>query len=295
MAPPRFLVTGATGYVGHTVAAALAARASGSVTALARHSTPTGITHDLTAPLPDLPTLDGAVVIHCAAEIRAAAWAEHWRGNVIATRHVMDWAVRHRSPRVVVFSTGGVYGFQAGRRMTERDPAKPEGHYARTKLMAEDVARNIAERHGIDLVILRLYFPFGGAFPRGGTAAAGLFQRVLTAVRDGGVLHVNPGGAPRITPVHVDDVAAAVVASVEPSFAPGTFNLSGDEDLSVLDLIERVQARVGGAAILRHTQQATGDLMGDNTSLRDAGWIPKHSVDGYLDSLEHSAYVRSNV
>jgi nucleoside-diphosphate-sugar epimerase len=293
-----FLVTGATGYVGRTIAAALGAR--GTVTALARRGTPSldaastgGITHDLTAPLPDLRALDGAVVIHCAAEIRASAWADHWRGNVIATRHVMDWAVRHRSPRVVLFSTGGVYGFQTGRRMSERDPVNPEGHYARTKLMAEDIARKIAARHGIDLVVLRLYFPFGGPFPFGapGAGAAGLFQRVLTAVRDGGVLHVNPGGAPRITPVHVDDVAAAVLASVDPSFAPGTFNLSGDEDLSVLDLIERVQARMDRAAILRQTQHATGDLMGDNTSLRVAGWTPIRSVDGYLDGLEHRAYV----
>jgi UDP-glucose 4-epimerase len=289
---PRFLVTGATGYVGRTIAAALAAR--GPVTPLARRGTP-GVAHDLTLPLPHLPALDGAVAVHCAAEIRATAWADHWRGNVIATRHLMDWAVRHHSPRVVLFSTGGVYGFQAGRRMSERDPVNPEGHYARTKLMAEDIARNIAGRHGIDLVILRLYFPFGGPFRRGGTAAAGLFQRVLAAVRDGGVLHVNAGGAPRITPVHVDDVAAAVVAGVEPSFAPGTFNLCGDEDLSVLDLIERVQARVGGAAILRHTQQATGDLMGDNRSLRLTGWTPVRSVDGYLDSLENVSYVRSNV
>jgi nucleoside-diphosphate-sugar epimerase len=166
-----FLVTGATGYVGRTIAAALGAR--GRVTALARRGTPSfdaastgGITHDLTAPLPDLPALDGAVVVHCAAEIRASAWADHWRGNVIATRHVMDWAVRHRSPRVVLFSTGGVYGFQAGRRMSERDPVSPEGHYARTKLMAEDIARKLAARHGIDLVVLRLYFPFGGLFPR---------------------------------------------------------------------------------------------------------------------------------
>lgn len=293
----RFLVTGATGYVGRTIAAALAAR--GTVTALARRITPPfdankhgvthGVAHDLTAPLPDLPALAGAVVIHCAAEIRASAWADHWRGNVIATRHVMDWAVRHRSPRVVLFSTGGVYGFQPGRRMSERDPVSPEGHYARTKLMAEDIARTIAARHRIDLVILRLYFPFGG--PLGAGADAGLFHRILTAVRDGGVLHVNPGGAPRITPVHLDDVAAAVMASVGPSFAPGTFNLSGDEDLSVLELIERVQARMDRAAILRQTEHATGDLMGDNTSLRRTGWTPIRSVDSYLDGLKDHSYL----
>ncbi len=301
MASPRemrFLVTGATGYVGRAVAAALGAR--GKVTALARRITsPFGagvthdVAHDLTTPLPDVPALADAVVVHCAAEIRAGAWADHWRGNVIATRHVMDWAVRHRSPRVVLFSTGAVYGFQAGRRMSERDPVSPEGHYARTKLMAEEIARAIAARHGLDLVIFRLYFPFGGPWPvaAGDPGAAGLFHRVLTAVRDGGVLHVNPGGAPRITPVHLDDVAAAVVASVDPSFAPGIFNLSGDEDLGVLELIERVQARMDRAAILRQTHHATGDLMGDKTSLCRTGWTPIRSVDSYLDELNDVSYV----
>lgn len=304
-----FLVTGATGYVGRTVAAALAAR--GDVTGLSRRLTPpfeagiarianvadvagvAGIAHDLTTPLPDLPALSGAIVVHCAAEVRAAAWADHWRGNVIATRHVMDWAVRHRSPRVVFISTGAVYGFQAGRRMSERDPVNPEGHYARTKLMAEDIARAIAARHGINLVILRLYFPFGGPLPilAGALGAAGLFNRVVTAVRDGGVLHVNDGGAPRITPVHLDDVAAAVQASVDRTVAPGTFNLSGDDDLSVLDLIKRVQMRINRAAVLQPTHHATGDLMGDNTSLRLTGWTPTRSVDNYLDGLKDLSHV----
>jgi UDP-glucose 4-epimerase len=275
------LVTGGSGYVGSAVVRALAWR--GPVTVVARRPVAAGdhilasLEYDLRLPLADLPALRGAAVVHCAAEIRSPHWADHWRGNVVATHHVLEWAVRHRSPRVIFLSTGGVYGFRPGRRMVESDAIAPDGHYARTKAMAEQLALRAAARHGLPVVIFRLYFPFGG------TPAFGIFRRALTAAQEGASFGVRSDGGPRMTPVHVDDAADAVVAGLGETFAPGVYNLCGNEDLDVLDLIRRLESRTGHAVDRQAVIDGTGDMMGDNTALCRAGWSPRRSLDEYLD------------
>ena len=276
-----FLLTGASGYVGGTVLPALARR--GRVAAIGRRpiGTPpvTAIVHDLSEPLPALPDFAGATVVHCAAEIRAGDFRALWRGNVEATRHVLDWAVSHGSPRVVLFSTGGVYGFQPDRRMAEEDPLAPEGPYAHSKRIVEGLADAYARQFGLAVVTFRLYFPYGG------TPVAGLFRRIEQSVAGGETLTINRGGAPRVTPVHVDDVSAAVLMGVSDALAPGVYNVCGDEDISVLEAVERTQARLGRAARLEPREESPGDMMGCNDRLRRAGWTPRHSIRRDLGPL----------
>jgi nucleoside-diphosphate-sugar epimerase len=181
----------------------------------------TAIAHDLSQPLPPLPDFAGATVVHCAAEIRAGDWSAQWRGNVEATRHVLDWAVRHGSRRVVLFSTGSLYGFRPDRRMTEDDPLAPDGPYAHSKRLVETLAGAYAQQFGLAVVTFRLYFPYGG------TPVAGMFRRIEQSVSSGDTLTINRGGAPRVTPVHVDDVSAAVLMGVSEAFPPGVYNLCG--------------------------------------------------------------------
>lgn len=276
-----FLLTGASGHVGRAVWPVLAR--CGHLTAIGRRplaaSTETAIVHDLSQPLPPWPDLAGATVVHCAAEIRASDWITHWKGNIEATRHVLDWAVRHGSRRVVVFSTGSVYGFQPDRRMVETDPLAPDGPYAHSKRIVEAIADAYAQQFGLAVVTFRLYFPYGGE------PAWGLFGRIEHSVANGEALTINRGGAPRLTPVHVDDVSAAVLMSVSDTFHPGVYNLCGDEDISVLEAVERTQARLGRTTRLAPSDLEPGDMMGSNERLRGAGWTPRHSIRQDLGPL----------
>lgn len=238
------------------------------------------LSHDLAEPLPDVPDLKCASVIHCAAEVRSPDWEQHWRGNVVATRNVLEWAVRHHARRFVLFSTGSVYGFQAGRRMKESDVLAPSGYYGHTKYLVEEICRSYAALFGLRVVMFRLYFPFGPG------QTAGMFRFVEDAVRQGNRLQIKRDGAPRVTPIHIDDVVEAVVCSLADAFPEGTYNLCGDEDVSFLELVERMESRIGRPANIERTDDVSGDMMADNSALRRTGWTPRHTIDGYLDQIQ---------
>jgi nucleoside-diphosphate-sugar epimerase len=276
-----FLLTGGTGFVGRAVLPALVTR--GPVHAISRRLFQSRgadvLQHDLAMPLPELSALRGATVIHCAAEIRAPDWESHWRANALATRNVLEWAVKHQARRFVMFSTGSVYGFQNGRRMTESDRLAPFGHYGYSKCIAEEICRAYADLFKLPLVMFRLYFPFGPG------QSAGMFRLVENAVRSGSRLQIKDRGAPNITPVHVDDVVQAVSLSLDDGFPEGVYNLCGDEDISFLGLIRKMEARLGISANLEFTPEAAGDMLADNTRLRRAGWTPRHTIDSYLDQI----------
>ena len=273
-----FLVTGASGFVGSAVATSLLDL--GHVTGLSRRpralSGISALTHDLATALPPQPHLRGAVVVHCAAELRSTDWQRLWNSNVIATQNLLDWSRRHEAARFILFSTGSVYGYHAGRRMRETDPAAPFDGYGHSKYLAELVSRSYAELFDLGVVIFRVYFPFGA------DQRSGVFRLVADALHNGTRLRINRDGAPRMTPVHVADVADAVLHGIAPTFPAGCYNLSGDQDISFLELVRAMESRLGIAANLAYTQEMSGDMMGDNAALRQTGWRPRHRVNDFI-------------
>ena len=85
-----------------------------------------------------------------------------------------------------------------------------------------------------------------------------------------------------MTPVHVADVVDAVLHAMAPTFPTGCYNLCGDQDISFLELVRAMEARLDIAANLAHTHETSGDMMGDNAALRETGWQPCRPVSDFL-------------
>jgi len=107
-------------------------------------------------------------VVHLAADSRVqAGWKSVLKSNIIGTRNVYECARAFGIRRVVFASSNHVTGAYEGFPLfphrqgtlpliSTRDPVRPDGEYASSKVFGEAVARQYFERYRVASVCLRI-------------------------------------------------------------------------------------------------------------------------------------------
>jgi dihydroflavonol-4-reductase len=234
------LVTGATGFVGWHVARALLERGD-SVRALARDpaklrelSGVQGVQGDLRDSASLERAVEGcSVVFHVAADYRL--WTrepeEMYRSNVEGTRSMLEASRRAGVERFVYTSTVGCIGANSpdgiGDERSEALLGDMQGPYKRSKLLAEHVALEFAER-GFPVVIVNPTAPVGDhdfkPTPTG--------KIVVDFVRGAIPAYVDTG----LNVVDVRDVARGHLAACERG-VPGERYILGAENLTLQQIL----------------------------------------------------------
>jgi len=245
---PLVLVTGATGFLGHSLAAELVA-AGYAIRALVRAASDTRHLQALGAELAFGDLRDAASVLAAAAGCRylihAGGFFRFWgpprefeRTNVEGTAYVLEAALRQGLERVVHVSTLAVVGNPPpGALLDEAAPCRPADAYQRSKLDGENLVRMCHRTTGLPVIILRpgaFYGPWGRyAFNRL------FFEDPLRGL----LIQVHRGR--RLTfPAYVPDVARACVHALSAGRFGETYNVSGDS-LSH-QAVNRVVSRLAG-------------------------------------------------
>ncbi|HEX6491468.1 MAG TPA: NAD-dependent epimerase/dehydratase family protein [Gaiellaceae bacterium] len=213
--------------------------------------------------------------------------------NARGTELVLEAARLNRISRVVYASTIWVYGGAAGTEPLDEDTPLPEPRhlYTATKLAGEMYCRSYAELYDLEPTILRFGIPHG---PRARDATV-----VATFVRQamaGRPLTIMGDGLQARQFVFVEDLAAGLVAALEPAAAGRTYNLVGSERTTVRETAEVVCDVVGKVPIV-YTAERQADLQGRLISgaraVRELGWRPttsfREGVRRYVDSLSVAA------
>jgi nucleoside-diphosphate-sugar epimerase len=217
----RVLVTGAAGFIGQHLVAALLER-DHEVTAMIRHNMPSSWTgvERLSVVKCDLTDSQGFdlrdrgvdVVVHAAAAMRGTL-SEQLADTVTGTENLLQAARRAGIRRIVGLSSLAVLDFRSVRAMTligEHVPvarAGDIGAYAQAKILQEGLFRQFGAEAGRTSLILRPGLVYDER--RLIAAHAGIIKRGLQ------ILASHPGHVPTI---EVRGVARAVVAAVEGSF-----------------------------------------------------------------------------
>lgn len=242
MLPPRILVTGANGLVGQALTRAAARWPGADVLATGRGP---AAAHDRGG-YARLDVLDGDavdrafqdfapdVVLHAAGmaqvepceQDREACWAL----NVDAVATVASACHRHGA-RLVLPSTDFVFDGQDGPYAEDDRPA-PINAYGRSKLAAENALK--ASRL-TDWAVARTTMVFG--VPAGDAPRLDVVRWLVRELSAGRPVRV-PADQLR-TPTYDDDLADGILRIVRFK-RTGVFNVTGREQLSVLDLARRV-------------------------------------------------------
>jgi 2-alkyl-3-oxoalkanoate reductase len=248
--PSRYLITGATGFVGGHLAEACAARGLG-VSTIARPGSNTALLErlgatihrgDLTDPMVVQKALDGAdVVVHCAAKVGDWGPVEDYRAvNVEGLRGLLAACQGWPLERFVQMSSLGVYAARHhyGTDETVPPPARHVDGYTQTKVEGEALALQYHREHGVPVVVLRPGFVYG---PRDRT----VLPKLIASLRNGEMRYLG-GGKRALNTIFVRNLTDAVFLAVEKPQAVGQiYNLTDGEFVSKRRFIEAVADGLG--------------------------------------------------
>jgi UDP-glucose 4-epimerase len=223
----------------------------------------------------DLAMRDCDAVIHLAAVADVAhVHADPVLAEEVNTRgtlNVLEAACRTEVGRVVYGSTTWVYSDCAEQAVDEETPIPAPRHlYTATKLAGETYCAGYAELFELESTVLRFGIPYG---PR--ARAAGVVAKFTDLALEGKALTIAGDGSQCRSFIYVEDLAAGIVAALAPEAANRTYNLSGEEVVTILEIAETVQEMTGGCEIV-HTPPRPGDFPGKEISneraLSEIGW-----------------------
>jgi len=211
--------------------------------------------------------------------------------NTRGTLNVLEAACRAKVGRVVYGSTTWVYSDCVEREVDEETPIPAPRHlYTATKLAGETYCAGYAELFDLESTILRFGIPYG---PR--ARAAGVVAKFTDLAFEGEALTIAGDGSTTRSFIYVEDLADGIVAALRPEAAGRTYNLSGDEVVTILEIAERVQENTDSCEIV-HTPPRPGDFPGkaisNERALEELGWKAetsfKEGVRRYVEWVRSS-------
>jgi nucleoside-diphosphate-sugar epimerase len=241
----RYLLTGATGFVGGHIAEACV-RAEQTLTAIVRPSSSTADLEKLGAILyrgelsdPALArqaVTEADVIVHCAAKVGDWGPVEEYRKvNVESLRVLLDACKGQALSRFILMSSLGVYPMRNHNGTDETQPL-PRSHrdgYSQSKVEAEQLAMHYYQEFGVPVVILRPGFVYG---PRDRT----VMPRIINGLREGRLRYPG-GGLAALNTIYVNNLVDAVFLAVECEKAVGqAYNLTDGEFVSKRRFIEAI-------------------------------------------------------
>lgn len=162
--------------------------------------------------------------------------------NVQGTRNITELAAKLRARQFILISSTAVYGLRKnGEKINESAECRPETFYAESKLKAEQTCREICEKHGIDLTILRLA-------PVIGEGNSGNVERLITAIDKKRFVWIGRGENLK-TLIYKKDIAKACLKILHcKKKQTEIFNVAG-EPATMSDLVKSISSNLNRSVL----------------------------------------------
>jgi CDP-glucose 4,6-dehydratase len=303
----KVAVTGGTGFLGSHVVAQLC-DLEADVVLVVRDDVPLGPVHErwwskvtrVRGDVRDQDLLERVLgesevqtVFHLAAQTQVGVAnlnpISSLESNVRGTWTLLE-AVR-RSPSVrqaVVASSDKAYGTQPVLPYTEAMPLAARHPYDVSKAAGDMIAASYAQSFGVVVAITRC----GNLYGPGDTNWERLFPGVIRQLLEGQRPIIRSDGTLTRDYLYVEDAAVCYLQLAEalaarPELAGEAFNFAAERPLSVLEVVELMQASVGTSLTPDIRATASGEISHQYLSAEKArtvlGWKPMYTFEEGLD------------
>ena len=247
-------------------------------------------------------------VIHFAGSIIVSESVEnplnYYQNNVSNSIVLIEACIRHNIKKFIFSSSAAVYGIPNSDIVYEDTPTSPINPYGWSKLMVEQILKDVSSAHGLCYGALR-YFNVAGADPKGRTGespldathimkiaaqhAVGLRDEIYIFGED----YLTPDGTCIRDYIHVTDLARAhlsVLEAIEERNENFVLNCGIGKGFSVREVIETAEIAAGHKLNIISGPRRAGDpprLISNADLLREVtNWKPSYAD---LEEMARSA------
>ncbi|MFK7803482.1 MAG: NAD-dependent epimerase/dehydratase family protein [Anaerolineae bacterium] len=291
----RFLITGGAGFLGSALATKLAqagheVRVIDDLTTGDQNVLPPDI-HFTRGDVQDVSRLwsllqDVDCVYHLAARVSVAESilypGDYNRVNTGGAVSLMEAMRDAGVSRVVLASSGAVYGTQKNQPVRESADLDPDSPYAVSKLAAETYIHTIGRLWGIETVALRIFNAYGPGQHLPVSHAPVVPRFFRQAITGGSVVLYGSGNQVRDF-VYVSDVVDALIMAAETAdINRSVINIGSGHGTSIAELANTMEGVIGRSInriVNEDRQGGVPTLIGDiSLAAEQLGYSPKVSL-----------------
>lgn len=243
----RILLTGATGFLGSHIAGKLIVSGHRLILSYRDQSDFSRCADfrnnaewvNLNAPTwqADVEQFKPDIILHTAWQGVAAGARENWQlqiENLFFQQQLLDLAEKIRVKTFVGFGSQAEYG-KINNAPEETDPADATTAYGAAKLAALQIIRSFCEQNHIRWIWLRLFSFFGE-----GESEQWLIPSTIKKIRKNQPMALTPGEQ-QMAYLYVKDLAEIVSNILDADIHSGIYNLSGNQPVSVKELVTKIR------------------------------------------------------
>ena len=203
-------------------------------------------------------------VYHLAARVSVAESilypSDYNTVNVGGTVSLMEAMRDAGVSRVILASSGAVYGAQWEQPVRETDLPQPDSPYAVSKFSAEQYVKTIGELWGIETVVLRIFNAFGEHQPLP-VSHAPVVPRFLQQAMTGGSIVIFGDGSQTRDFVYLSDVIQALVkTATAQDINQMVINVGSGVETSINELVDCIEAVIGRKVNRIHNGSNSGGV-----------------------------------
>lgn len=205
--------------------------------------------------------------------------------NTLSAVKLAKWASENRVKKFIYASTGGVYSNIKLQGVPIKEDAVINSNekitfYACSKISAEMLLRSFSNCFET-FAIIRPFFVYGPGQDR-----SMLIPRLIENIILGREIILTNEEGIKLNPIYVSDAVEAII-SIFNLKGEHTFNIAGDEIVSLKQLCLLIEEATGKNSIFKNVGDFQYDLIGDNTLMRNLLHIPRVSLnEGIKNILE---------
>lgn len=202
-----------------------------------------------------------------------------WETNVLASKFIIERAIKDKVKKFIFASSGSVYGFKKEKKVTENLDLEPISYYNKTKMIAERVFMSYSD--DIQTFIIRP------------ATVCGISNRMRLDVSVNALTYsalskkkITVFGGSQIRPnIHIDDLIDVYIHFLKNSIKPGIYN-AGFENLSINQIAKIVRQYIP----CKIEKTKTNDIRSyrlNSDKLIQTGFKPKYNITkAILDMIE---------